>query len=99
MPCARARLVHKTEVPRLLRTTNHLHGSRTQKELFLKKLDTLFSDYRGIFNSGNTVIVDDTPLKHIMNRSENVVLSNPWSNYENGERDTFLLRTLLLWFQ
>ena len=46
----------------------------TQKELFLKNLDTLFSGYRGIFNSRNTVIVDDTPLKHIMNMYENVVL-------------------------
>ena len=50
---------------------------KTQKELFLKNLDTLFSGYRRIFNSENTVIVDDTPLKHIMNRSENVVLPNP----------------------
>ena len=48
----------------------------TQKELFLKNLDTMFSGYRGIFNSGNTVIVDDTPLKHIMNRFENVMLPN-----------------------
>ena len=71
----------------------------TQKELFLKNLDTLFSGYRGIFNSGNTVIVDDTPLKHIMNKSKNVVLPNPWSNYVNDEQDTFLLRTLLPWFQ
>ena len=72
---------------------------KTQKELFLKNLDTLFSSYKEIFNSGNTVIVDDTPLKHIMNKSEDVVLPNPWSNYWNGERDTFLLRTLLLWFR
>ena len=71
----------------------------TQKELFLKNLDTLFSSYRGIFNSGNTVIVDDSPLKHIMNRFENVVLLNPWSNYGNSKWDTILLWTLLPWFQ
>ena len=71
----------------------------TQKELFLKNLDTLFCGYRGIFNSGNTIIVDDSPLKHIMNRPENVLLPNPWSNCGNGDRDTFLLRTLLPWFQ
>ena len=70
-----------------------------QKELFLKHLDTLFSGYRGIFNSGNTIIVDDSPLKHIMNRPENVLLPNPWSNCGNGDRDTSLLRTLLPWFQ
>ena len=71
----------------------------TQKELFLKNLDTLFCGYRGIFNSRNTIIVDDSPLKHIMNRLENVLLLNPWSNRGNGDRETFLLRTLLPWFQ
>ena len=71
----------------------------TQKELSLKNLDTLFCGYRGIFNSGNTIVVDDSPLKHIMNRPENVLLPNPWSNRGNGDRDTFLLRTLLPWFQ
>ena len=49
----------------------------TQKELFLKNLDTLFCGYRGIFNSGNTIIVDDSPLKHIMNKPENVLLPSP----------------------
>ena len=71
----------------------------TQKELFLKNLDTLFCGYKGIFNSGNTIIVDDSPLKHIMKRLENVLLPNPWLNRGNGDRDTFLLRTLLPWFQ
>ena len=72
---------------------------RTQKELFLKNLDTLFYGYRGIFNSENRIIVDDSPLKHIMNRPKNVLLLKPWSNSGNGDRDTFLLRTLLPWFQ
>nr|PNR63283.1 hypothetical protein PHYPA_001708 [Physcomitrium patens] len=71
----------------------------THKELFLKNLDTLFFDYKGIFNSENTIIVDDSPLKHIMNDSKNVLLPNSWSNDGNGNRDTFLLRTLLPWFQ
>ena len=43
--------------------------------------------------------MENTPLKHIMNRSENVMLPNLWSNYGNSERDTFLLHTLLPWFQ
>ena len=71
----------------------------TQKELFLKNLDTLFWSYRGISNSRNTLIVDNTPLKHMMNRSKNVMLPNPWLNCGIGERDSFLLCTLLLWFQ
>ena len=72
---------------------------RTQKELFLKNLDTLFGGYRRIFNSRNTIIVDDSPLKHIMNKPENVLLLNPWSNRGNDDWDAFLLRTLLPWFQ
>ena len=71
----------------------------TQKELFLKNLDILFCGYRRIFNSKNTIIVDDSPLKHIMNKPENVLLPKPWSNGGNGNRNTFLLRTLLPWFQ
>ena len=43
--------------------------------------------------------MDNSPLKHIMNRLENVLLPNLWSNRGNGDRDTFLLRTLLPWFQ
>ena len=64
---------------------------RMQKELFLKNLDTLFCGYKGIFNFGNTIIVDDRP--------ENVLLPSSWSSCGNGDRDTFLLRTLLPWFQ
>ena len=70
-----------------------------QKKLFLKNLDTMFGGYRGIFNSRNIVIVDNSPLKHIMNRPENVLLPNPWSNRGNGDRDTFLPCTLFSWFQ
>ena len=43
--------------------------------------------------------MDDSPLKHIMNRPENVLLPNLWSNCGNGDCDTFLLCTLLPWFQ
>ena len=71
----------------------------THKELFLKNLDTMFCGYRGIFNSGNMVIVDDTPLKHIMNKSGNVLLLNLWSHRGGGDYDTFLLHTLLPWIQ
>ena len=100
MPRASVGFVHDTKVSGLLWTIDHLHGSRNaQGVVFLKNLDTLFCGYRGIFNSGNTIIVDNNPLKHIMNRPENVLLPNPWSNRGNGDRDTFLLCTLLPWFQ
>lgn len=73
--------------------------SRMQKELFLKNLDTLFFGYKGIFNSKNTIIVNDSSLRHIMNESKNVLLPNSSSNDGNDNQDTFLLCTLLPWFQ
>ena len=85
IPCASARFVHDNKVPGLLWMTDHLHGSRNAEGVVLKNLDTLFCGYRGIFNSGNTIIVDDNPLNHIMNMLENVLLPNPWSNCGNGD--------------
>ena len=99
MPRASTGFVHDSKVRGSSRRLTTFMVPGTQKELFLKNLDTLFCGYRGIFNSGNTIIVDNSPLKHIMNRPENVLLPNPWSNHGNGDRDTFLLRTLLPWFQ
>ena len=71
----------------------------TDKDLFLKNLDRLFKDRRGSFSSDNTVIVDDSPVKHIMNRPHNVILPDSWSYRGNGLRDSFLFDVLLPWFQ
>ena len=73
--------------------------SGTDKELFLKNLESLFSSSRGNFSCNNTVIVDDSPRKHIMNKPENVVLPDSWSNRGNGNKDTFLLNVLLPYFR
>ena len=72
---------------------------RTDKDLFLKNLELLFSSSRGNFTCNNTVIVDDSPRKHIMNKLENVVLPDAWSNRGNGDKDTFLLNVLLPYFR
>ena len=72
---------------------------RTDKELFLKNLESLFSSSRGNFSCNNTVIVDDSPCKHIMNKPENVVLPDAWSDRGNGDKDTFLLNVLLPYFR
>jgi len=66
----------------------------TSKELFLKNLSTLFKGSRGNFTPENTIVVDNSPSKHIMNKSENVILPDTWSNRGNGLKDTFLLNTL-----
>lgn len=52
----------------------------TSKDLFLKNLDMLFNGSRGSFEAGNTVIVDDNPRKHIMNKPNIVILPN-YLNY------------------
>jgi hypothetical protein len=71
----------------------------TDKDLFLKNLDILFKGSRGSFSSANTIIVDDSPMKHIMNKPQNVILPNLWSYKGSGPQDSFLLDALLPWFQ
>ena len=71
----------------------------TSKDLFLKNLDVLFGGTEGNFACDNTIVVDDSPRKHIMNKPENIILADSWSNRGNGEKDTFLLAVLLPWFQ
>ncbi len=43
--------------------------------------------------------MDDILVKHIMNKSENVILPNTWTNKDNGPKDTFLLDVLPPWFR
>jgi len=71
----------------------------TSKELFLKNLSTLFKGSQRNFTPENTIVVDDSPSKHIMNNSENVILLDTWSNTGNGPKHPFLLDTLLPWFK
>lgn len=71
----------------------------TNKDLFLKNLNTLFNACCGKFSPENTVAVDDNPIKHIMNKSENVVLSDTWTYRGNGPKDTYLLDILIPWFK
>ena len=66
----------------------------TNKELFLKNLDVLTACFQGCLSSDNTIIVDDSPRKHMMNSLENVILTDCWSNQGNGDKDTFLLSNI-----
>ena len=52
----------------------------TNMELFLENLDVLMDRFQGCFSSDNTIIVDDSPRKHVMNSPENVILIDTWSN-------------------
>jgi hypothetical protein len=51
----------------------------TNKDIFLKTLKKyLFYKYGGRYNKENTIVIDDTPVKHILNDPENVVLLESW---------------------
>ena len=72
----------------------------THKDIFLKTLSKdLFMKFNGKFRKNNTIIIDDSPVKHILNDSENVLLSVSWSHDGAGRNDTFLVDTLLSWLQ
>ena len=44
----------------------------THKDIFLKTLSKdLFMKFNGIFRKNNMIIIDDSPVKHILNDSEN----------------------------
>ena len=43
--------------------------------------------------------MDDSPIKHIMNKSENVVLPDTWIYKANGPKDTYIMDVLIPWFR
>lgn len=73
---------------------NSFKVNGTNKELFLQNLDKLFNDFGGRFTCANTIVVDNSPAKHIMNKPKTVVFYESWSYNGDGARDTFLLDVL-----
>ena len=68
----------------------------THKDIFLKMLSKgVFHIFNGKFTKDNTIIFNDSPVKHILNDSENVLLLVSWSHNGAGSSDTFLMDTLL----
>jgi len=68
----------------------------TQKDVFLKTLARkLFPYFGGHYTGLNTLVVDDSPLKHILNDARNVLLPDSWSNNYRGQSDSFLIEILL----
>ena len=79
-------------------TTMKVKG--TYKDIFLKTLSKdLFTKFNGKFRKNNTIIIDDSPVKHILNNLENVLFLVSWSHDGAGQNDTFLIDTLLPWLQ
>ena len=72
----------------------------THKDIFLKTLNKgLFTKFNGKFRKNNTIIIDDSPLKHILNDSKNVLFPVLWSHDGASENNTFLIDSLLPWLQ
>ena len=71
---------------------------RTKKDLFLKTLQKhLFSSFEGRYSTDNTIVVDDSPMKHVLNPSENIILPKTSAFAGAGQVDTYLINTLLPW--
>jgi hypothetical protein len=69
-----------------------------QKEIFLKTLAVgLFPINPEVLSKDNTIIVDDSAYKHILNDPENVFLLDMWSYRGDGPKDTSLIDVLLPW--
>lgn len=87
------RVVEKT----VQRRTYYMKEDGTQKDIFLKTLsDHLLDRFNGQYTDANTLVIDDSPIKHMLNKSENVLLLHSWSfNDEDAEEDRVLLEYLL----
>jgi hypothetical protein len=69
----------------------------TQKDIFLKSLSNhLFDSYDGQYTAENTLFIDDSPIKHMLNSKENVLLLPSWSHDGDGAEDDSVLLTDLL---
>ena len=69
----------------------------TQKDIFLKTLSNhLFNSFDGHYTPANTLVIDDSPIKHMLNLSENVLLLPTWSYGGDGAvTDSVLMEELL----
>ena len=69
----------------------------TQKDIFLKTLSNhLFNSFDNRYTLANTLVVDDSPIKHMLNLSENVILLPTWSYGRDGPiTESVLMEELL----
>jgi hypothetical protein len=70
----------------------------TEKQMFLKVIwKHLVFGFDGRYSANNTVLVDDSPTKHMLNAIENVILPESWTFARVGQADTYFMDTLLHW--
>ena len=71
----------------------------TQKDIFLKTLSNhLFNSSDGHYTPANTLVIDDSPIKHMLNLSENILLL-PTRSYggDGAVTNSVLMEELLLY--
>jgi hypothetical protein len=68
------------------------------KPMFFKVFcKELFCGFEGRYAKDNIIIVDDSPPKHVLNPSENVILPETWTFVSANKKDAYLMDTLLPW--
>ena len=68
----------------------------TYKDIFLKTLSKgLFGRFNGKFTKENSLVINDSLVKHILNNLGNVLLLVSWLYEEDGPSDTFLIDSLV----
>ena len=77
---------------------SYMKVKRTKKDLFLKTLQKyLFSNFESRYSVDNIIIVDNSPMKHILNPLENIILPKTRAFVGTGQADINLMDTLLPW--
>ena len=68
-----------------------------QKDIFLKTLSNhLFNSFDGRYTLANTLVIDDSAIKHMLNLLKNVLLLPTWSYGGDGAAtDSVLMEELL----
>ena len=69
----------------------------TQKDIFLKTLSNhLFNSSEGHYTPANILVIDDSPIKHMLNLPKNMLLLLTWSYKGDGAiTDLVLMEELL----
>lgn len=88
--CVRIPVQQNGEVVTFLKVKN------TSKDVFLKALSKhLFGNFGNQYWAANTIIIDDSSIKHILNPPDNVVLLDSWTAEILEQFDKFLVDKLL----
>ena len=88
---------HRVSVREVRNRMFYMKEVGTQKDIFLKTLSNhLFNNSNGRYTLANTLVIDDSPIKHMLNLLENVLLLPTWSYGGNGAvTDSVLMEELL----